>query len=222
MRENTAIFTDFSYTITTVESENMAIDGYLNFMRSRYSLSEDFIPKFKDMRNKKLVDREDNYRTFMKINEEVLFELYKIEEIYPEDYYRFHETLLKLRLDFLKFAATVRKATKLVMVTDADIEFTKRTLSKLGIDKLFDKIITAESVEAPKPNPKIFETALKAVDNPSEVVFVGDSERRDIGGAKRMNFFTVLMDNYSESTSADAKVRNFDELLNILRDRNII
>lgn len=222
MPNDKALFLDFSNTITTVESENEAIERYLNLLKEKYSIKDDIRAKFTAMRMEKLVDREKRFRTFMDINIEVLSELYGITEIYQEEYYRSHERYLKLRPDFKDFINLTKQSFRLVMVTDADNAYTKRTLSSLGIEKYFDSIITAENVRAPKPDSRIFETALKTAHYPLMVVFIGDSERRDIEGAKNMKFLTIKMDDDSSQTVADERVHNFTEVTNIFRARNLL
>jgi len=147
----------------------------------------------------------------MQINHEVLSELYGISEILEEEYYRSHECNLRLRPDFLDFIERAGTNYKIVMVTDADNIYTERTLSALGIDKYFDSIVTAEMVKSPKPDPKIFRAAMKEAHNPSKVVFIGDSERRDIEGAKRMGYIALKMDDHSSTTVADMTIHNFTD-----------
>jgi HAD superfamily hydrolase (TIGR01549 family) len=219
---DSAIFLDFSNTITTVESENEAMDRYLSFIRERYNLDDGIFKKFRDLRSEKLIQRENKFKTFMEINMEVLRELYGIHDIYPERYYEYHVKFLRLRPDFHLFATSIKGLTKIVMVTDADTEYTARTVAALGISEIFDAIVTAEQVRISKPNPGIFMEALRRAGNPTRVVFVGDSERRDVEGAKRMKFFTILMGNGNDHTSADARVVNFKEVLDILEKMEIL
>ncbi|MCL5874157.1 MAG: HAD family hydrolase [Candidatus Thermoplasmatota archaeon] len=218
MLSDKAIFLDYSNTITTVESENASISKWLDFIAEKYQINGDVHATFAKMRLEKLIDREKRFRTFMEINREVFLELYGLTYIFEEDYYRSHERNLRLRPDFINFISTVRKKFQVVMVTDADNLYTERTLNALEIAEYFDTIVTAEMVRAPKPDPRIFNVALKESHNPSKVVFIGDSERRDIEGAKRMKFFTIKMDDGLSQTVADRTVHNFDEVLKTMED----
>ncbi|MGC8561629.1 MAG: HAD family hydrolase [Thermoplasmata archaeon] len=222
MSPERAIFLDFSNTITTVESENKSIFKWLDLISKKYNITTDIRSDFSKMRLEKLDDREKRFRTFMQINHEVLSELYNISEIYEEEYYEFHEENLKLRPDFIDFVTSARDNFQIVMVTDADNIYTERTLSALGITEYFDSIVTAESVRAPKPDPIIFKTALKEAHNPTKVIYVGDSERRDIEGAKRMNFFTLKMEDTPSPTVADRIVHCFEDVTNIINDGNLL
>ncbi len=218
MSSDTAIFLDFSNTITTVESENDSLYKWLDFVGKKYHITTDIRSMFLTKRMEKLIEREKKYRTFMEINHEVLYELFSVEEIYEEEYYRFHEENLKLRPDFIDFITLAREKFRIVMVTDADNIYTERTLSALGIKEYFDHIVTAESVMAPKPDPRIFNAALRLSNNPSRVVFIGDSERRDIEGAKRMKFYTLKMQDTPGPTIADATVHCFSDVAKIINN----
>ncbi len=218
MQSEKAIFLDFSNTITTVESENQSMEKWLELVREKYSISPDIQENFKRMRLDKLVDREKRFRTFMEINHEVLSEMYGISDIYEENYYRFHEINLKLRDEFVEFIEFARKSFLIVMVTDADNTYTERTTSALGIAKYFDSIVTAEMVRAPKPDQRIFRAALKEAHEPSRVIFIGDSERRDIQGAKNMGFYAIKMDDGVGETRADRIVHGFAELSRIVNN----
>ncbi|MGC8618747.1 MAG: HAD family hydrolase [Thermoplasmata archaeon] len=222
MRKEKGIFLDFSNTITTVESENLAIEKWLSFIREKYGLDQGIYEKFINMRLKKLVERESNFRTFMQINKEVLKEIYGIDEIYEEEYYSFHERFLRLRDDFKEFLEKVREQFIVVVVTDADNTYTERTLSSLGIYGSFDLIVTAEDVRAPKPDRRIFEEALRRSGYPKKVVFIGDSERRDIQGAKKMNFLVIKMEDHSGETGADFVVKNFSQVIDILKSSGLL
>jgi putative hydrolase of the HAD superfamily len=219
---NSAILLDFSNTITTVESENESIGKWLDLIKERYNIKEDVNSRFKAMRLEKLVDREKRFRTFMEINKEVLSEIYGISEIFEEEYYASHEKNLRLRSDFIPFITQMVGKIKIIMVTDADNVYTQRTLAALKIAQYFDSIVTAENVGAPKPNHKIFNEALNIAQHPSKVLFIGDSERRDIEGAKSMKFFTVKMDDDSSPTIADEIVHNFSQVTEIIKRRHLL
>lgn len=223
MLNGSAIFMDFSNTITTVKSEYEAVSKYLDFIKERYQINDDVFGKFTRLRFRKLDERvEGDFRTFMGINKETLFELYGITEMFAEEYYRFHEEYLRLRPDFKDFIDAVKPKFSILMVTDADNTYTERTLSALTIRHLFDSIITAENVGTPKPNNRIFEAALEAANFPSTVLFIGDSEKRDIEGAKRMKFISIRMDEGSNPTVADATAHNFTDVVNIMKTLNLL
>ena len=97
--------------------------------------------------------------------------------------------------DIMQHTLKLRKI-KIVMVTDADFEYTIRTTSALKILDDFDYIITAEDARSSKPNAQIFIKALLLADCPEKAFFIGDSERRDIIGAKSIGLGTMRIKDY--------------------------
>lgn len=69
-----------------------------------------------------------------------------------------------------------------------------QSLRKFDIAKHFNAVIISGAVGWRKPSPRIFREALKALDvKAEEAVFVGDSPRADIEGAKQLGMKTVLL-----------------------------
>lgn len=212
-----ALLLDFSNTITTVESEDAALKNYLEFIASKENIDDkNIVEKFTNLRSNKLIDRERRFRTFLEINKEVLKELYNLDNVYANEYYRFHEEYLRLRDDFIPFVKFAKEYCRIVMVTDADNEYTKRTVASLGIGTYFDFIVTAEDVRSPKPNPEIFQRAINLCNGSKVFWHVGDSERRDIVGAKKLGIYTVRMTEIPVITVADSIVSNFSELRELM------
>ena len=92
-----------------------------------------------------------------------------------------HETL-----DYL------HKKYKLYIITNGfnEVQFTKLKNSEL--DKYFSKVFTSEDAGAQKPNPKIFDNALKSVNAlKNESIMIGDDLEADILGAKKFGLDQV-------------------------------
>jgi YjjG family noncanonical pyrimidine nucleotidase len=116
------------------------------------------------------------------------------------------------------------KSQYLVAAVSNGIEQVQLSRLKLaGIESLFDAVIISEQVGVNKPDPAIFEAALKRVGyhGPMEsVLMVGDNLNADILGAKALGMHTCWM-NYdirfaSASSSADFEIHRIGELLGIL------
>jgi len=70
----------------------------------------------------------------------------------------------------------------------------KKTLERFDLAKYFDALIISGDVGWRKPSLKIFKKALQALHaKASETVFIGDSPRHDIEGAKNSNMRTILV-----------------------------
>eukprot|EP00882_Tetradesmus_deserticola_P006793 GHRQ01007152.1.p1 GENE.GHRQ01007152.1~~GHRQ01007152.1.p1 ORF type:complete len:293 (+),score=101.96 GHRQ01007152.1:173-1051(+) len=73
---------------------------------------------------------------------------------------------------------------QLAVVSNFDTRL-RPILAALGVDDLFDAVVVSAEVQAEKPNPVIFETALQQLGlRPGEVVHVGDDRRNDVWGAR--------------------------------------
>lgn len=69
--------------------------------------------------------------------------------------------------------------------TDMTIEYQLKKLEKLQMLPLFDFIVSSEEVNVEKPHQKLFHTcAVKAGVSPEECLFIGDSLKKDVMGAK--------------------------------------
>lgn len=69
--------------------------------------------------------------------------------------------------------------------TDMTIEYQLKKLEKLQMLPFFDFIVSSEEVNVEKPHEKLFRTcAVKAGVSPEECLFIGDSLKKDVMGAK--------------------------------------
>ena len=91
-------------------------------------------------------------------------------------------------------------------------------LRKLDMAKFFNVILVSHAVGWRKPHPKIFKEALTTLGiEAEETVFIGDSPKEDIEGAKNMGMKTIFVPsqfyNYPMLEAAsDFTVRNLCEL----------
>lgn len=84
-------------------------------------------------------------------------------------------------------------ATGTAIVTDGDSVNVDRLVRRLRLSPHFDAIVTSESVGAYKPNPRIYESALKAVGaKAAESIFVSDTSL-DLRGAAVVGMRTAFL-----------------------------
>jgi putative hydrolase of the HAD superfamily len=107
---------------------------------------------------------------------------------------------------------------RLFIVTDASHRNATKRLGKLELMGMFDHVITADVTKTSKPDMKVFYHALSSAGlKAEEVLFVGDSLRRDIEPAKQVGMVTAYASygdrNINESCQAKA-----DYVLNSIRD----
>jgi FMN phosphatase YigB (HAD superfamily) len=92
----------------------------------------------------------------------------------------------------------------------------------VGLSAFFNVIVDSTQVGHSKPDPRIFETALAALGvSPRDAVFVGDSLRRDMAGARGLGMSHVWLAAEGETaTSAccpgDPVIRSLGELDRLL------
>lgn len=96
--------------------------------------------------------------------------------------------------------------------------FEKTQLAKIKNSKLlpyFDQIISSESINVKKPNPKIFFHALKkAKANTYDSIMIGDSLEADIYGAKNVGMRTIY---FNENDSFTLKNHVFVKNLTMIK-----
>jgi len=90
-------------------------------------------------------------------------------------------------LDYLK------EKYELHIITNGFDEVQNLKLKKSGIRKYFNVVVTSESVGAKKPNPKIFDFAMRNANTvPENSVMIGDNMEADIEGAQNMKMKAIF------------------------------
>jgi putative hydrolase of the HAD superfamily len=88
----------------------------------------------------------------------------------------------------------LKKRYKVAVVTDAPRLKAWQRLNLMGMDSLFDAVITFDDTGKTKPDEAPFKAALKKLGvKPEEAVMVGDWYERDIQGAKKLGMKAVLV-----------------------------
>ena len=83
---------------------------------------------------------------------------------------------------------------KLVCVSNWDVSLPD-VLARCGLDGALDGVVTSAEVGARKPDPAIFEPALRLADcSADESVYVGDTPDEDLEGGRAAGIRTLLID----------------------------
>lgn len=78
------------------------------------------------------------------------------------------------------------------IVTDLTTEIQHKKVMHLGLDKYIPFMVTSEEAGMEKPHPITFQLGLKHLNTaPSETLMIGDSEEKDILGAKQLGLQTL-------------------------------
>lgn len=139
--------------------------------------------------------------------------LLTMEDLVRKEYFK-NFSDVKLTPGFFEFAnAAKQKGLKLSLVTNAEYEIAFETVSKLGIKNLFEFILTPEDVGAPKPDPKIYEEAVKRMGiNKREVIVFEDSPLGSLAAEKAgLRRIIVLPNNYLTPDKFSSTTRVFIE-----------
>jgi putative hydrolase of the HAD superfamily len=115
----------------------------------------------------------------------------QLEKVYWDS---FRETMV-IREEAMDFLTTCKeKKISICLITDltSQIQFSK--VVKLGIENMITFVVTSEEVGVEKPDPKIFDYALKKIGlTKKEVIVIGDDEMKDIHGAQDCNITAYLV-----------------------------
>jgi putative hydrolase of the HAD superfamily len=88
-----------------------------------------------------------------------------------------------------------RLSARVVAVTNNLVSEQEDKLRHTNLRHLFDDLVISEAAGVNKPDPAIFEIALRAADAaPSEAVMLGDSWENDVVGAFRMGIAAAWLD----------------------------
>ena len=131
-------------------------------------------------------------------------EMYKPDSIVPED--------VRRTLPLLKEAGYY-----MAVLSNRDKPFLD-VMDSHDLTQYFEFSLAAGEVDIYKPEPGVFEHALKRADlNAQEVVYVGDNYFADVVGARRAGLYPVLYDPNSIFPEADCTIiKSFDELQSVI------
>jgi HAD superfamily hydrolase (TIGR01549 family) len=106
----------------------------------------------------------------------------------------------------------------LAVISNRDKSF-QEELDSHGLSEYFHFSLAGGEVDSYKPEPGIFQHALKRVDvRAEETIYVGDNYYADVIGSRRAGLRPVLYDPGDLFPDADCEtIRSFDELITIVR-----
>jgi len=112
---------------------------------------------------------------------------------------------------------------KMSIITNGFAETHDVKIARLELGRFFDHVILAGELQMVKPDPKIFEHAMKLAQvRPKESVMVGDRFNRDVAGAHAAGMCAVWVNVRGETAPAGARpaeatIANIGELPGALR-----
>ena len=164
----------------------------------------------------------------------------KIDKAYLRNH-RFHDTFLKFKIDnfdlsqefennflddIVEFNELVegsieildhlkQKNYKLHIITNGFEEVSYRKIEGSGMNDYFETVTSADSLNIRKPNPKIFDHALKiAKATKEESILIGDDWIADVLGAKNYGLDVIFFDVFKEQPAL-TEIKRVENLVEI-------
>lgn len=111
---------------------------------------------------------------------------------------------------------------KVAIASSSEKQEILRMVKECDLDKYIDFIISGEECSESKPNPEIYNKAIKTLDLLTrEVIAVEDSEL-GIAAAKAANIEVIALeqvDNESDQSGANYIIKDLSELLNLIQNK---
>lgn len=102
------------------------------------------------------------------------------------------------------------------VISDVDTAEGRRILATFDVLEEFDSITTSEEVGRTKPDPAMFETALRKSETvPERSLMVGDRYRHDMAGAKDVGMVTAAY-GAEEGPAVDHRLTDLREVLDLV------
>lgn len=110
---------------------------------------------------------------------------------------------------------------KICLVTDLTAHIQYRKIQKLGLDKYCNTIVTSEEAGREKPHPYMFMLGIQKLGlSTKNVCMIGDSFKKDILGASRLNIDSIWLNHEYKEESIDSdlirEVKSFSEILELI------
>ncbi len=227
-----AIFFDFGGTIVTEESDRLAHYHIADFIKEKYSipLPHEDVDKFITGDLMKAIETadqkwpdiyeliENSFEKLLKSYGKTVSEQEKKE--FSKIYIELHVKYMELFPDAIETLSSVRKNFKghIGIISDIVDDLIYGLMDKFDLREYFDSVTTSEEVGVGKPNPLIFEAALKKAGvAPDSSIYIGNSPRHDVIGAKKSGLKSILVGE-ANSELADFKVRRLKDVLSIIFD----
>ncbi|MBS3737130.1 MAG: HAD family hydrolase [Candidatus Bipolaricaulota bacterium] len=138
-----------------------------------------------------------------------------------EKFARIREDSLTLYPDVPELFKRLSGKFKLGLLTNGPSNLQRRKIETLGIENWFEAIIVSGEHGLAKPDPRIFYIAMDELEcGPEETIYVGNSLKYDVLGAKNAGVPVVWKKNGKEDTEVEGARPSMviDELKELLED----
>ena len=139
-------------------------------------------------------------------------------QVLSEEYIQYLSSYNHLFPNTIEILEYLKPKYKLHIITNGFQEIQDKKLKNAKIDGYFDVVINSEMAGVKKPNPIIFNLALKKANTVAEKsLMVGDSLEADIMGAKKVGFYTLHFNGHNEPThNLSQMIHDLSEIKSLL------
>lgn len=150
---------------------------------------------------------------------------YDYREIYLKKYYSVYMNEVKVYEyveDILRFLTSSKRLG--ILTNLPDVTEQNNRITKSGLKEYFEVIGISGAIGYSKPDKRAFDWIAGSLNvNNDECIFIGDSEKYDICGAKNAGMYAIKkVENEVTATAADYFFKNYIHLKAILKDNNFI
>lgn len=141
----------------------------------------------------------------------------KIVERIKQTYHKYY--LPKPKKNLEKVLEKMSEEFKLGVVSNTSTDLPEITLKKLNLITYFDVVVLSCRYGFRKPHPAIFNHALESLGGirPEEAVFVGNSLKFDVAGAKNSNITSIWLEEDPDFViEPDFKVKELSEIPDLI------
>ena len=125
------------------------------------------------------------------------------------EYTRIRVASIQLYSGACDLLADLKRTYRLGLLTNGPTNMQWSKIEQLKIASLFDEILVAGDIGIYKPDARVFHVLLDRLNvNPAEALYVGDSYRMDVVGAKRAGMQSIWVRN-GNSSEADGVAPDF-------------
>ncbi len=131
---------------------------------------------------------------------------------YFDNYFHTYSKCFDGVLEALQFLKV--RGVRISCVTNGRDFFQRNKIKALGLDKYFEVIVTSGELSIKKPDPYIFETAIKKLGATyDQAVFIGDNLKADMIPSKSLGMSTIWVNRSAETKPdfVDYQLKSFSD-----------
>ncbi len=184
---------------TLINSEEKFFESFRQIIESKY----DYIISFEEYENNELKQNANLISTLKNkgiIEKDMSLDLIMME-VYAEYEKKFMELLdeNEVSLNFELLKQLKRKGLRLALVSTSRKKFIELLLKKLGIENLFEIIISRDDVKKLKPAPDAYLMALNLLNISSDSCIAFEDSERGIIASKNANIKTIQVNDFAKN-----------------------